>query len=120
MDWHETGLSVGQVAKRMGVNASAVRWYDDRGLLPSERTDGNQRRFFADVCCRIAMIQAARRAGLTIDEIKRALDLLVPGRAPTATDWDRLAGHLRGEVEARIAELDRVLDTLRPRSITLG
>ncbi|MGI8412037.1 MAG: MerR family transcriptional regulator, partial [Solirubrobacteraceae bacterium] len=72
-DWHETGLTVGQVAQRMTITRSAVRWYDDHGLLPSERTAGNQRRFFADVQCRVAMIRAAQRVGLSIAEIREAL-----------------------------------------------
>jgi MerR family redox-sensitive transcriptional activator SoxR len=53
-DWHVSGLSVGQVAERMNIAPSAVRWHDDHGLLPSERTAGNQRRFYADVLCRRA------------------------------------------------------------------
>lgn len=114
MEWHESGLSVGQVAARMNVNASAVRWYDDHGLLPSERTVGNQRRFFADVICRIAMIQAAQRAGLTIEEIRNALSVLTPGQAPTTDEWNQLARRLRDEVGLRISELNRVLEELQP------
>jgi len=68
--WHVSGLTVGQVAKRMNIAPSAVRWYDDHGLLPSERTAGNQRRFFADVLCRVAMIRASQRVGLSIEEIR--------------------------------------------------
>jgi len=81
-DWHETGLTVGQVAQRMKITRSAVRWYDDHGLLPSERTAGNQRRFFADVQCRVAMIRAAQRVGLSIAEIREALSDLPPDSHP--------------------------------------
>jgi MerR family redox-sensitive transcriptional activator SoxR len=114
-DWHESGLSVGEVAARMNVSRSAVRWYDDHGLLPSERTSGNQRRFFADVQCRIAMIRAAQRVGLTIEEIREAFTALTPGRAPSAEDWNRLATHLRRVANQRIDELFRVLAELTPR-----
>ena len=72
-NWHEGGLSVGQVAERMGIARSAVRWYDDHGLLPSERTASGHRRFFPDVCCRVAMIRASQRVGLSIEEIREAL-----------------------------------------------
>jgi DNA-binding transcriptional MerR regulator len=72
-DWHVSGLTVGQVAERMNIAPSAVRWYDDHGLLASERTAGNQRRFFADVLCRMAMIRASQRVGLSIEEIRQAL-----------------------------------------------
>lgn len=113
-DWHQSGLTVGGVAERMGIARSAVRWYDDHGLLPSERTAGNQRRFFADVCCRVAMIRAAQRVGLTINEIREALDALPPGKAPTPEDWDRLADHLRDVVGRRIDELFALLEELTP------
>jgi len=114
VDWHESGLSVGQVAGRMDIAPSAVRWYDDHGLLPSERTSGNQRRFFADVLCRVAMIRAAQRVGLTIAEIREALSVLPAGQVPTPEDWDRLATQLRGVVTRRIDELFALLDDLHP------
>jgi MerR family transcriptional regulator, redox-sensitive transcriptional activator SoxR len=111
---HASGLSVGQVAERMGISTSAVRWYDDHGLLPSERTSGNQRRFFADVQCRIAMIRAAQRVGMTIGEIRQALAVLTPGQAPTADDWERLADHLRRVARQRIDELFAALEEIAP------
>lgn len=113
-DWHVSGLTVGQVARRMGIAASAVRWYDDHGLLPSERTAGNQRRFFADVLCRVAMIKACQRVGLSIEEIREALAFLPPRQAPTPADWERLAGHLRDAASERIRELHAVLAELAP------
>lgn len=114
MDWHQSGLTVGQVAERMKITRSAVRWYEDHGLLPSERTAGNQRRFFADVLCRVAMIRAAQRVGLTIAEIREALSILPPGQAPTPEDWDRLATQLRDVVTRRIDELFALLKELDP------
>jgi MerR family redox-sensitive transcriptional activator SoxR len=113
-DWHVSGLTVGQVAQRMGIAPSAVRWYDDHGLLPSERTSGNQRRFFADVLCRVAMIRAAQRVGLSIEEIREALSFLPPGQAPTQEDWERLAAHLRDVAGQRIKDLLVILDELAP------
>jgi MerR family redox-sensitive transcriptional activator SoxR len=114
MDWHDSGLTVGQVAERMQIKRSAVRWYDDHGLLPSERTSGNQRRFFADVLCRIAMIRAAQRVGLSIAEIREALSTLPPGEVPTESDWERLAANLRHVLMARVDEMFRLLDELTP------
>ena len=98
----------------MHIAPSAVRWYDDHGLLPSERTAGNQRRFFADVLCRVAMIRAAQRVGLSIDEIRQALSALPPREVPTPEDWERLAEHLRAEVGQRIEELFAMLRRTRP------
>jgi MerR family redox-sensitive transcriptional activator SoxR len=114
VDWHQDGLTVGQVAERMQITGSAVRWYDDHDLLPSTRTSGNQRRFFPDVCCRIAMIRAAQRVGLTIAEIRDALGDLPPRQAPTSEDWDRLAARLREDVGQRIDKLNAVLAELTP------
>jgi len=114
MDWHESGLTVGQVSERMNITRSAVRWYDDHGLLPSQRTAGNQRRFFADVLCRVAMIRAAQRVGLTIAEIREALSALPPEQAPTPEDWDHLATQLRDVMTRRIDELFTLLTELDP------
>jgi MerR family transcriptional regulator, redox-sensitive transcriptional activator SoxR len=111
---HASGLTVGQVAERMNIAPSAVRWYDDHGLLPSERTAGNQRRFFADVLCRVAMIRASQRVGLSIEEIREALSALPPRQVPTPEDWQRLAEHLRHVASQRIDELFAILDELSP------
>jgi MerR family transcriptional regulator, redox-sensitive transcriptional activator SoxR len=113
-DWHVDGLTVGQVANLMGITRSAVRWYDDHGLLPSERTSGNQRRFFADVLCRVAMIRAAQRVGLSIAEIRNALTALPPRKEPTPEDWERFAGQLREVASRRIEELFEILNQLAP------
>lgn len=112
VDWHESGLSVGQLAQRMGIAPSAVRWYDDHGLLPSERTAENHRRFFADACCRIAMIRASQKVGLSVAEIREALEALPPGQVPTRRDWERLAEHLRSVLDQRIDELFGLLTEL--------
>ncbi|WP_055478368.1 MerR family DNA-binding protein [Sphaerimonospora mesophila] len=111
-DWHVTGLTVGQVAERMQIAPSAVRWYADQGLLPHERGAGNQRRFFADVSCRVAMIRAAQKVGLSLGEIREVLDALPPGRPPTRQDWERLATHLRAVLTHRIDELFTLLDAM--------
>ena len=113
-DWHVSGLTVGQVAERMNIAPSAVRWYADHGLLPCERTAGNQRRFFADVLCRVAMIRASQRVGLSIEEIREALSALPPRQVPTSEDWERLAEHLRRVASERITELSAILDDLSP------
>lgn len=114
-DWHVSGLSVGQVADRMHIARSAVRWYADQDLLPCERTQSNQRRFFADVQCRVAMIRAAQRVGLSLEEIRTALAVLPPGVAPSPADWDRLATQLRTVLAERIDHLFELLNEFTPR-----
>lgn len=111
-DWHEAGLTVGQVAERSGVAPSALRFYERKGLITSERTVGNQRRYLGDVLCRVAMIRACQRVGLSIAEIRVALAALPEGHIPGPEDWDRLSRHLKRELHNRIEDLNRALQAL--------
>ena len=76
-------LTVGTVAERSGFAPSALRYYERLGLLSSERTAGNQRRYARSVLRRLAFIRAARSVGLTLDEVTVALASLPQGRTPT-------------------------------------
>lgn len=118
MDWHVAGLTVGQVADRMGIARSAVRWYADNELLPCERDTANQRRFFSDVLCRVAMIQAAQRVGLSLEEIRSSLAALPPKQTPTPQDWERLAAELRAVLNQRVDQLFALLDEFNQDSAT--
>ncbi len=111
-DWHEAGLSVGQVSERSGVAASALRFYERQGLLSSDRTGGNQRRYHADVLCRVAMIRACQRVGLSIAEIRTALAELPEGQVPGPEDWNRLSSRLQHELRDRIDDLNKALEAL--------
>lgn len=113
-DWHEPGLTIGQVVQRSGVAASAIRFYEAQSLISSDRTAGNQRRYHGDVMCRLAMIEACQRVGLTLAEVGQALAALPPGQAPTRQDWDALAERLRTEAQSRIDQLSQVLRELAP------
>ena len=113
-DWHEPVLTIGQVAQRSGVAVSAIRFYEAQGLISSDRTAGNQRRYHGDVMCRLAMIEACQRVGLTLAEVGQALAALPPGQAPTRQDWDALAERLRTEAQSRIDQLSQVLRELAP------
>jgi MerR family transcriptional regulator, redox-sensitive transcriptional activator SoxR len=111
-DWHEAGLSVGQVAERSGVTASALRFYERQGLITSDRTAGNQRRYHGDVLCRVAMIRACQRVGLSIAEIRTALAELPEGQIPGPEEWNRLSQRLQTELRERIDDLNRALRAL--------
>jgi len=111
-DWHEAGLTVGQVAERSGVAASALRFYERQGLISSDRTAGNQRRYHGDVLCRVAMIRACQRCGLSIAEIRIALAELPEGQVPGPDDWNRLSLRLQNDLRDRIEDLNRALRTL--------
>jgi MerR family redox-sensitive transcriptional activator SoxR len=101
-------LTIGEVAKRSGVAASALRFYEDRGLVRSERAGSGHRRYPRSVLRRIAFIVLAQRIGLSLDEIKAELDKLPPDHAPSRRDWSRLSASWSSRIDERIAELKRL------------
>jgi MerR family redox-sensitive transcriptional activator SoxR len=105
-------LTIGEVAERSGVAPSALRFYEREGLIESERTDGGQRRYHRDVLRRIAFVRAAQRVGLSLDDIRSSLATLPGSRTPTAADWQRLSRSWRPLLDERIAELERLRDSL--------
>ena len=105
-------LTIGEVAARAGVAHSALRFYEERGLIESDRTTGNQRRYHRDVLRRLAFIRVAQRVGLSLDEIASALGSLPDGRTPNLRDWDRLSRRWRAELDERIRLLEALRDEL--------
>lgn len=105
-------LTIGEVAERAGVSASALRFYEREGLIGSTRSDGGQRRYQREVLRRVAFVRAAQRVGLSLDGIRDALATLPDGRTPTTPDWARLSRSWRPLLDARIAELERLRDRL--------
>ncbi len=103
MDEH---LTIGEVAERSGLAASAIRFYEQRGLVHAERAPGGQRRFRRDVLRRIAFIRIAQRVGLSLEEITAALAGLPVDRAPSRQDWQRLTRGWRRRIDERIAVLE--------------
>jgi MerR family redox-sensitive transcriptional activator SoxR len=105
-------LSIGQLSTRSGVATSALRYYEDLGLIGSERSGGNQRRYAQATLRRVAFIRSAQRVGLTLDEIAEALATLPAGRTPTKADWSRLSRSWRPRIDAQIERLERLRDKL--------
>lgn len=101
-------LTIGEVARRSGVASSALRFYEDRGLIESERAGSGHRRYRRHVLRRIAFIVFAQRIGLSLDEIGRALATLPANRVPTRRDWSKLSADWSARIDARIAELERL------------
>lgn len=105
-------LTIGELSERSGVAASALRFYEGRGLISSTRTDGNQRRYRRDALRRVSFILAAQRVGLGLDEISAALATLPGARTPTQKDWERLARGWQPVLESRIRSLEDLRDRL--------
>ena len=105
-------LTIGELSTRSGVATSALRFYEDRGLIASERVGSGHRRYLRPVIRRVAFIVFAQRVGLTLEEIKGELDRLPTDRIPTKDDWAVLSGSWQERIDARIAELERLKDSL--------
>ena len=109
---HRALISIGQLSERSGVATSALRYYEAQGLIDSERTAGNQRRYRQATLRRVAFIRSAQRVGLSLEEIQEALSTLPEGRTPTKADWSRLSRSWRPRIDAQIERLERLRDKL--------
>jgi MerR family redox-sensitive transcriptional activator SoxR len=101
-------ITIGELSRRSGVATSALRFYESKGLIFSERTTGNQRRFKRSQLRRVAFVRSAQRVGLSIEEIHEALSTLPDRRTPTKADWARLSRGWESRLDERIAELERL------------
>jgi MerR family redox-sensitive transcriptional activator SoxR len=101
-------LTIGEVARRSGVASSALRFYEQRGLIASTRAGSGHRRYPRPVLRRIAFVVFAQRIGLTLDEIGTELAKLPANEAPTRRDWSRLSAAWSSRIDERIAELERL------------
>lgn len=105
-------LPVGEVARRSGLAVSAIHFYESRGLIMSERTDGNQRRYTPDVLRYLAVIKVAQRAGIPLEEIKDTLGTYEPGSRLTAASWRAISSKWKRQLDERILILTRLRDEL--------
>ena len=101
-------LTISEVSRRGGVASSALRFYEERGLITSERAGSGHRRYPRPVLRRIAFIVFAQRIGLTLDEIGGELAKLPENRVPDRSDWAKLSSSWSARIEERIAELERL------------
>ena len=101
-------LAITEVSRRSGVAASALRYYEQRGLITASRAGSGHRRYPRPVLRRIAFIVFAQRVGLTLDEIGIELAKLPPDRVPSRRDWSRLTSTWSARIDERIAELHRL------------
>ncbi len=108
----ETGLSVGEVAKRCGVAVSALHFYESKGLIHSRRNAGNQRRYNKEVLRRVSVIKAAQKMGISLAEIGEQFEALPSNRAPSQRDWQKMSRGWQTSLNERIAYLERLRDYL--------
>jgi MerR family redox-sensitive transcriptional activator SoxR len=101
-------LTIGEVAERSGVATSALRFYEEQGLIASERTDAGHRRYPRAIIRRVAFIVFAQKIGLTLEEIRVELTRLPRNRAPDRADWGKLSAGWTKRIDERIAELERM------------
>ncbi|MGH9673423.1 MAG: redox-sensitive transcriptional activator SoxR [Bryobacteraceae bacterium] len=105
-------LTISEVSRRSGVAASALRFYEDKGLIKSERAGSGHRRYPRAVLRRIAFIVFAQRIGMTLEEVAAELAKLPEDRIPEGPDWAKLSGSWTSRIDARIALLHRLRESL--------
>lgn len=105
-------LTITEVSRRSGVASSALRFYESKGLIASERAGSGHRRYPRAVLRRIAFIVFAQKIGLSLTEVAAELARLPQNRVPERADWVKLSGRWRQRVDERIAELERLRDGL--------
>jgi MerR family redox-sensitive transcriptional activator SoxR len=111
VDTHDL-LSISEVGRRSGFAASALRYYEDQGLIEATRSASGRRSYQRSVLRQLAFIRAAGNIGLTLAEIREEMNRLPRGRTPTKADWQRISRHWRTRIEDRIAALERLRDGL--------
>jgi MerR family redox-sensitive transcriptional activator SoxR len=105
-------VTIGDLARRAGVATSALRYYEQLGLISAERTAGGQRRYARATLRRVAFVRAAQTVGLSLDEVRAALARLPDERTPSKTDWNKVSVTWIRRIDERIAELQRLRETL--------
>ncbi|TDC70394.1 redox-sensitive transcriptional activator SoxR [Streptomyces hainanensis] len=105
-------LTIGQLAQRSGVATSALRFYEEQGLIASRRTSGNQRRYHRDMLRRVAFIRVSQNVGMPLSAIRDALGKLPEGRTPNRDDWAIVSESWRVDLDRRIHRLRQLRDDL--------
>lgn len=100
-------LPIGELARRTGLAVSAIRFYEEKGLIAPYRTMGNQRRFLRSDIRRLSFILIAQKLGLGLAEIEEQLSRLPQGRTPTLADWQAISRSMRAQIDAKIHLLTR-------------
>ncbi|WP_421856207.1 redox-sensitive transcriptional activator SoxR [Oricola sp.] len=105
-------LPIGELARRTGIAVSAIRYYEEQGLVSPGRNAGGQRRFLRSDLRRLSFILIAQQFGFTLPQIRQVLDRLPNGRTPNKADWTRISGDFRAELDRKIETLNELRDRL--------
>lgn len=105
-------LTIGALSERTGVATSALRYYEDEGLISATRSLAGHRRYIRDTIRRVSFIRAAQEVGHSLADVKKSLEAMPGKRTPTAKDWTKLAESWRPKIDARIRMLERLRDRL--------
>ncbi|MGV9210300.1 redox-sensitive transcriptional activator SoxR [Micromonospora sp. RB23] len=108
----QDALTIGELSVRSGVAPSALRYYERLGLIRADRTGGNQRRYARAELRRVAFIRISQQVGVSLDEIREALESLPGSRTPSPQDWERLSANWRGRLDEQIRLLTKLRDDL--------
>ncbi|MEL7482197.1 MAG: redox-sensitive transcriptional activator SoxR [Pseudomonadota bacterium] len=100
-------LSIGKLAERTGLSVSAIRFYEDKGLILAERNKGGQRRFARADLRRLSFIMIMQRLGFSLSEIKELMSQLPDGRTPTKRDWEKISRQIKTRIDEEIARLEQ-------------
>lgn len=106
------GLSIGQIAERTGLAVSAIRYYEDQGLVRPDRNAAGQRRYERADIRRLSFVMIAQRLGFSLSEIRAQLAALPEGRTPTKADWSKISRRFGAVLDARIEGLTALRDRL--------
>ena len=105
-------LSIGYIAERTGLSVSAIRFYEEKGLITPHRNAGGHRRYMRSDIRRLSFVMVAQQMGFSIDQIRSYMKRLPEGRTPTAKDWKAISSEFRDVLEQRIQSLSRLRDRL--------
>ena len=105
-------ISIGEMSRRTGLSVSAIRFYEEKGLVEPIRTAGNQRRFLRSDIRRLSFIVIAQNLGLALGDIESELRKLPKGRTPNTRDWQKISRSISGQLNDKIALLERTRDRL--------
>jgi MerR family redox-sensitive transcriptional activator SoxR len=106
------GLSIGQLADRTGLAVSAIRFYEEKGLVAPHRNSGGQRRYERADIRRLSFVMISQQLGFSLSEIAQLFRGLPEGRTPTKSDWTRISRVFRKTLDSRIETMTLLREKL--------